>query len=169
MASSWSGLLKDWGLAMGVVFALLIGWNYINAPATGGPAPALSLLDTGGSRFNLAEQRGKVVVINFWATWCGPCRAEIPDLAKWHLANPDVPMYGVSTDDKISPPKLQSLATRFGINYPVLLDDGASNAWGIDSIPTTYVIDAEGRVSSARVGVIDDVWLDKAVAKARGG
>ena len=112
-------------------------------------APDFALPAMTGGTFRLSEQRGKVVVLNFWATWCAPCLREMPDFAalQRELGARGVVFVGVSIDeggwDVVRP-----FAARVGVNYPLVLDDGrmAERFGGTGILPTTYVIDRAGRV-----------------------
>jgi cytochrome c biogenesis protein CcmG/thiol:disulfide interchange protein DsbE len=126
------------------------------AAKVGRPAPetTITLLDSG--KVKLSELRGKVVVINHWATWCGPCKAEMPMMSAFHHRYKDAgfEIYGVTTEDSVEAYKLKKvsellsyhLARRLsGDGYP-LLDDG---------VPTSYVIDRAGIVRFAKEGAFD--------------
>lgn len=113
-------------------------------------APDFRLQTLSGESFRLAEQRGKVVVLNLWATWCGPCREEIPDFMALHeeLSPHGLVVAGVSLDESgwdVVRPYAESLA----INYPILVDDGTvAEAYGpVSVMPTTFVIDRAGNVA----------------------
>jgi thiol-disulfide isomerase/thioredoxin len=114
----------------------------------GQAAPDFTLPDIRGAEYGLADFRGKLVVLNIWATWCPPCRGEIPDIiafAKSHEG--DVVVLSISVDEAVD--DVAGFAEEFGINYPVLLDDGeAANSYigANPGIPQTYFIDAEGVV-----------------------
>jgi cytochrome c biogenesis protein CcmG/thiol:disulfide interchange protein DsbE len=112
-----------------------------------GAAPAFTLTDLSGKSVSLADFRGKVVILDFWATWCPPCKKEIPDfvdLQKQYGAQ-GVQIVGIALDE---PYKVSTFAQQIGINYPILLGNAAITAkyGGIDGIPTTFVIDKNGKI-----------------------
>jgi len=112
-----------------------------------GAAPAFTLRDLDGSPVSLADFRGKVVVLNFWATWCPPCRREIPDFIdlQEEYGSRGVQIVGIALDE---PEKVQAFARQNGMNYPVLLgsDEVSMKYGGIEGIPTTFIIDKNGRI-----------------------
>jgi thiol-disulfide isomerase/thioredoxin len=116
----------------------------------GMPAPLdYTLADMDGVDVSLASFRGKVVLLNFWATWCGPCKAEIPDLIELQAKYPDeLVVLGISVDD--TPEQMRPYAEAYGINYPVLVGNGRDDfkdaygpLWGI---PVSVIVDREGTV-----------------------
>jgi len=142
---------------------------YLRAPAGGGPqgeAPDLRLPDLSGREVTLAGLRGKVVALNFWASWCAPCRAEIPDLAQVYAAHRDgcFEMLGIAEESGGRDDVAES-AQRFGINYPVLLDlqGAAGGAFRIQGYPRTYLIDHQGRVRKTFAGAVDRAELEEAL------
>jgi peroxiredoxin len=121
------------------------------------PAPDFTLRDLNGNAVRLSNFRGKGVVLNFWATWCGPCRKEIPwfiQLQKEYGLR-GLQVIGVSMDDDGSK-TVMPFVERTGINYPVLFDDGhvSSLYGGVEILPTTYYIDRNGTVLAFVKGVI---------------
>ena len=119
-------------------------------------APDFALERLNGETFRLSDHRGQVVAINFWATWCPPCREEIPDLiAVQEEMRDDVLFVGVSLD-KGSPDKVRVFAERFGINYPVVIDDGrVLEKYGpIPGIPTTFFVGPGGRLRAKAIGLL---------------
>jgi cytochrome c biogenesis protein CcmG, thiol:disulfide interchange protein DsbE len=109
-----------------------------------------------GPRWSLAEERGKVVLVNFWATWCGPCREETPALV--HLAEDyrasGVSVVGVSLDEN-SPHAVREFVKRYRMTYPVLMPPADSPvASSVSSLPTTLLIDRQGRVAKTYVGAV---------------
>ncbi|MCK6526493.1 TlpA family protein disulfide reductase [Myxococcota bacterium] len=131
------------------------------------PAPKLEARVLGEGHLSLEDLRGKVVVVNFWATWCPPCRKEVPELAAFATSHPDVPLLGVavsSGDDG----KVKATARALGINYRVLMGTRAvSDAWRVSSIPVTYVVDPRGRVVQGWQGPVTADDLARAVARVR--
>jgi len=120
-------------------------------------APAFQLNDLEGKPLSLAEAKGKIVLLNFWATWCGPCRAEIADLVDLQKRYADkLEIIALATDeddvDEVRPFVLKS-----GINYRVaMISDEVRLAYGgIAALPTSFVIDAQGRVVQKHVGLND--------------
>lgn len=128
-------------------------------PAVPGANVALPLLDGKGS-VSLKELRGEVVVLNFWASWCGPCRKEIPALAAFQAANPDLAVVGVSYQD--DPADALAFAEETGADWPSVIDDGPlGSAYGVPGLPATFFIDAEGRVVGRILGEATEATLQQ--------
>ncbi len=126
------------------------------------PAPDFALPTSDGKTFRLSDQVGKVVVLNFWATWCPPCRAEIPDFIKLQneLGERGLVIAGVSLDEE-GWEVVRPFAEEFQFNYPVMVDDGAADdAYGpIAALPTTFLIDREGMVRHYAPGMLTEEML----------
>ncbi len=134
-----------------------------------GPAPDITGKTIEGSTFRLSDQKGKVVLVNFWATWCGPCRMEMPDLValQKRYGPRGFTVVGVSTDDGVPLDRLRDFATKLGLNYPVLLaPPGAqANYGGVPSLPTSFLIDRQGSVVSGLEGATNEAALAPEIEK----
>lgn len=127
----------------------------MGAPADGNMAPDFALTSADGKTIKLSDFRGKVVILDFWATWCPPCKAEIPDFIKLYSQYKDdgFQMLGVSLDQggmSVVKPFMKS----YGINYPIMLGNNqiVADYGGISAIPTTFIIDKQGRIRASFVG-----------------
>ena len=134
----------------------------------GKPAPAFTLKTPDGKTVSLSDYKGKAVLINFWATWCGPCKLEMPwliDLQKKYAAQ-GFTVLGISEDDG-SPKKVADFATKAGVNYPVLMySDKMNKAYGgIDYTPTSYYIGRDGKVVSEVAGIISESEMEADIQK----
>ena len=159
-------MVKDWGLALAITGFVFLGWNFLRArPPSSGEAPAFTLVDVQGNDVSLEELRGETVVLNFWATWCQPCRQEIPDLSAFQDEHPEVRVLGISVDEAITTNHLRSVSKRFGITYQVLHDPTAkvSHAYQVNGLPTTFVVDEEGKIKSAKAGPVSKQKLERMV------
>jgi cytochrome c biogenesis protein CcmG/thiol:disulfide interchange protein DsbE len=130
------------------------------------PAPALRLPRlTGSGQVELSDYRGKIVVLNFWASWCEPCRAESPLLQRWHerISRRGGTVVGVDVLDVSS--DAREFVREFGLTYPMLRDrDGDSQAdFGVVAYPETVVIDAQGRIAAIERGPVDERWMRRNV------
>jgi cytochrome c biogenesis protein CcmG/thiol:disulfide interchange protein DsbE len=135
-------------------------------------APDLVLPRLGdGRRASLRDWRGTVVVLNYWASWCAPCRDESPLLARWHrrIAPLGGTVVGVDALDVTS--DAQRFIRRYGLDYPMLRDaDGDSERrFGVTGYPETLVIDRAGRVAALQRGPVDDAFMARAVLPLLGG
>jgi thiol-disulfide isomerase/thioredoxin len=121
------------------------------------PAPAFELNDLEGRPLSLAEAKGKIVLLNFWATWCGPCRAEIPDLVDLQKRYADkLEIIALATDEDDAD-EVRRFVMKSGINYRVALssDEVRHDYGGIAALPTSFVIDRQGRIVQKHVGLND--------------
>ena len=122
------------------------------------PLPELSLRDLNGQPITAAAWRGKVVLINFWATWCGPCRDEIPDLVALQRQYADqLVIVGLSIDTD-APDAVRAFAESHGVNYPVAVvgDEVVRAFGGVPAVPATFVVDRTGQIVQRHLGRIDE-------------
>lgn len=127
------------------------------AATVGAAAPDFTLRTLSGSNMRLQEQRGQVVLVNFWATWCGPCRKEMPHLNRIadKYKSSGLVLMGVNVDDNVK--NAADLSAKLGVNFPVLLDTDkkVSRLYDLNSMPSTMVIDRSGRVRYVHRGYQD--------------
>ena len=153
------------------VAAVLFGQNKPGTNETSptgklAPAPAWQLQDVDGKIVRSSDFKGKVVILDFWATWCGPCRMELPGFIglQKRFEKQGLAVIGVSVD-QISPGEVKKFAQQSGMNYPVVLADVKTTQafGGIDAIPTTFVIDREGRVVKQHMGFTVEEEFEKEI------
>lgn len=132
------------------------------------PAPAFALTDLQGKTVSLADFAGRTVVIDFWATWCTPCKQQIPVLNAFHEspAGREVALLGIAVDvggrEVVAP-----FAAEHRIQYPVLLgEESLAFDYGAPGFPALAVVDPQGRIDSLHLGVIGRAALEAAVADA---
>jgi cytochrome c biogenesis protein CcmG/thiol:disulfide interchange protein DsbE len=127
-------------------------------PAPGKLAPAFELESLAGETVSLADYRGHPVMLNFWATWCGPCQMEMP-VFEWLARNPDWQAEDIvilAVNQGESPALVSQFVDVFGITFPVLLDAdyAVSIAYNIRGLPTTFFIDKDGIIREIKIGAI---------------
>ncbi|MEU4678831.1 redoxin family protein [Micromonospora sp. NPDC023737] len=159
-------------LVVAVAVVLAAGLRTGTAPTTGAagdpiPAPALDGATLDGGRFDLTEARGQVVLVNVFASWCGPCRDELPLLAdtvrRWSPHG--LRVVGLNLRD--GPEAVRALLAETGTTgLTVLPDPDGTQAvrWGVRGVPETFVVDRDGRIVARQQGVVTRQWLDQRVA-----
>lgn len=132
-------------------------------PWTGGATPALDLQDLEGAQRALHAYRGKVVVLNFWATWCEPCREEMPSLNQLRLSLKGMPVEMFAVNVGEGEGRINAFLGKVPVDFPVLLDRDAraSKAWKVRLMPTTFILGTDGRVRYSFSGARD--WSDPTV------
>jgi thiol-disulfide isomerase/thioredoxin len=130
------------------------------------PAPDWKLTDLNGKPVNFSDFRGQVLVLDFWATWCGPCRVEIPHFVELQKQYGDkgLTVIGVSLDEQGSD-VVKKFVKRFGVNYPIVVgNEKVAEAYGgIGAIPTTFVIDRQGWIVRQHIGYDDKASFEKEI------
>jgi cytochrome c biogenesis protein CcmG/thiol:disulfide interchange protein DsbE len=154
------------GISFPVVRGGQPGATISTGPQTGQPAPDFALQDLQGRTWKLSALRGKVVLLNFWATWCGPCRVEIPDFLKVYRERrkQGFEIIGVSIDH-MGVDVVKKFVENNDIDYPVAMSTKElTQVYGHPtSIPTTFIIDRQGKLHSRHVGAMSAAALDAAL------
>ena len=148
------------------------------SPLNGKAAPSFTLQDLSGKQVSLASYKGRPLVVDFWATWCEPCKVEIPWFEKLHeqYAKDGLEILGVSTDDldRDDPAKLftqkrdiSEFVSKMHMNYPILLSaESVENQYQIDATPTTFFIDKNGKIVASTVGLASRAEIEADIRKA---
>ena len=162
------------------ILAMLASGKFLTRPRQHGPvtlvgdvrgvqAPDFELTSLDGKRVKLSDYRGKAVLLNFWATWCSPCKVEMPwfvDLQKKY-GNDGLVVVGIAMDDTETD-KIAQFASEMGVNYPVLLGtDKVSEQYGnVEYLPTSFYIDRQGRIVGKGTGLLGRGEVEENVQKA---
>lgn len=126
-------------------------------PWTGKATPALVRTGLDGRQVDLKALRGRVVLVNFWATWCEPCREEMPSLERLRAKLAGKPLEVLTVNYGENPERIDAFLRERAISLPVLLDPAkeAATAWGAGGLPMTFLVDARGRVRYSAFGELD--------------
>ncbi len=141
----------------------------------GKPAPAFTLVSTDGKKVSLGDFKGHPVIVNFWATWCGPCRLEMPWFEEFskRYQGQGLVVLGLDQDDGMVPADVAKTAKRIGVSYPVLMpdkDERTSRAYGgVDYLPETFYIDREGKVAAVGAGAPSKDQMENLIQMAMNG
>ena len=153
-------------LLTGFALAVLATSSLAASDLAGLPAPDFALKSSTGENLRLSEYRGDVVLINFWATWCGPCRQEMPLLDQLYTRYERVgfSLLGVNIDDDSS--RALDMMKELGVSFPVLFDarKEVSQLYNVDAMPVTVLVDREGNVRYVHKGYkpgYEDMYLDQ--------
>jgi cytochrome c biogenesis protein CcmG/thiol:disulfide interchange protein DsbE len=168
------GLSPAWAAAgaVGLVVVALLAYSVATGPSAplqpGQIAPTFGLASLEGGRIDLNAQRGKVIVINFFASWCDPCRQEAADLEEaWQQYQPEgVQFLGIAYKDASS--KAQAFVDQYGVTYPCALDPGDRTArvYGVTGVPETFVINGQGQLHSHILGPVSREELSQVIDEA---
>jgi peroxiredoxin len=140
-------------VASGLVYAGFVAGRLPDPLVPGNPAPGFVLADVeGGALRSLPEWRGRVVLLNFWATWCKPCEDEMPSMQRLYeqLGGPDFEMVAISVD--ADPGPVRAFRDRLGLRFPILLDpqQAAARRYQTTGFPESFLIDRAGRIATTR-------------------
>lgn len=169
--------MKKWiGIAIIVILIGVAAWTALREPAaeygltdkgTGlekGDTPPQFFLETlDGEPMSLEDVKGKKVILNFWATWCGPCREEMPIFEEYDAAHEDVVVLAVNMTNKDAKlEEISSFVKEYGLTFPVALDQvgDVAKAYQVINIPTTYFLNKDGMIQMKIEGALDETMLD---------
>lgn len=160
------GLLLGLGLGLSILFQGGSKPNPASSTfqadsiAIGSPAPNFELATLDGETFSLSQLRGKAVIVNFWATWCPPCKEEMPLLQQYYAARSvDLVVLGVDVMETVD--LVKPFAGRMEITFPVLLDEKGQvyDLYRLRGLPTSFFLDSEGVLRAMHIGLLDERML----------
>jgi peroxiredoxin len=150
-------------LRLALALLLALAWPAAAQPlkpwSGGGDAPALELRDTEGRPHRLADYRGSVVLVNFWATWCAPCREEMPSMERLRARMQGRKFVLLAVNVGEGARAARAFGEKMGLGFPLLLDGDTktARAWSARVLPASFVIDPHGRIRYSHFGAID--WM----------
>lgn len=136
-------------------------------PAVGERAPDFEYTDAAGTRHTLGELQGKVVILNFWATWCGPCREEMPALDQIAKQYPDkVVVLGINKLEQAE--QVAAYSSELGLSFPLIVNPSGDipDRYGVRALPTTYVVRPDGMIGQWRAGALDVATFEHDISAA---
>jgi peroxiredoxin len=169
-----AGLILGAGLAIFVFYGLDLakinageadqvpGVSLPESAAVGSTAPNFELLNLAGEKVKLDDSRGKIVVINFWATWCEPCKVEMPYFdVLYNDSEGELEILAINFDEPAQ--QVQQYVNEYQLSFPVLLDPGGfvQDLYRVRGYPTTFVVDPEGIIQFHHIGLITEGQLDQ--------
>jgi thiol-disulfide isomerase/thioredoxin len=163
---------KGRGWSLPAVLLLAFTSACSTAPSDPDALPSLTGKTLGGDYWSLTDEAGKVVLVNVWATWCAPCRNELPVLAgiQRRLGGPDFTVIGVSIDKATAEDEVRSMASQYGLGYPIVLDPSkrVSVDWEVNSYPTSFLLDRKSHLVSRHRGELksNDTKLEESIQRA---
>ena len=159
-------MMKMKNLLLGLTLSVFAATSLASSDLTGQAAPDFALKSSSGDNLRLSEYRGDVVMVNFWATWCGPCRQEMPLLDELYSRYERVgfSLLGVNIDDDSR--KAMNMVSELGVSFPVLFDarKEVSKLYEVEAMPVTVLIDREGTIRYVHHGYkpgYEDKYLDQ--------
>jgi thiol-disulfide isomerase/thioredoxin len=179
LAMIGGGILIGVGLGMVILAAIGVGGGFLfnrftagssseqlQGPAQSSPAPDFQLETLDGKSIKLADLRGRPVLINFWATWCGPCQQEMPLIEQYYQKyQPNLVVLAVNSDE----PKtdVQAFVTNLNLTFPVLLDPDykIEDLYRVRAFPTTFFVDKSGTIRYQQIGVLSEGQLVQYLAQ----
>lgn len=163
LAGAGLGVIILFGLGNSQIFtSVQLPWNMQPAPKVGYTAPDFELQNLAGETIKLSDLRGKPVLINFWATWCGPCRLEMPDIQKiYEIYQGEFLVLAVNADEQER--IVAKFAKDIGITFDVLLDPGANvqSVYQLRGYPTSFLVDDEGVIRVQHIGLLHEAQLEE--------
>lgn len=158
--------MKIKNLTLGLMITVIAATSLASSGLEGQPAPDFALKSSTGENLRLSEYRGDVVMINFWATWCGPCRQEMPLLDELYTRYERVGfnLLGINIDD--DPRRAMQMVEDLGVSFPVLFDTRkeVSKLYNVEAMPVTILVDREGNVRYVHHGYkpgYEDKYFDQ--------
>lgn len=148
---SW---LKDIAILVFGGMALWFGLGWIRSPSLPEEAPDFRLSSLAGTEVQLSEQRGKKVLLNFWATWCGPCQLELPTLVAFSKEHPEIPLYFVAMDGEKQALLAFARQNEMPIEQVLRIDAPTKEQYKVSTLPTTLLVREDGRVGPAHAGIV---------------
>lgn len=157
------------GLLSAILYLIALNTFGNNSVQPGKPAPDFELYTLDGQKVRLSDYKGRRVIVNFWATWCPPCREEMPDMQKFYERYKDagIEILAVNLLESGSKEETGAFIKEFDIQFPVLLDEKGqvSSVYKATAIPTSYLIDSNGIVQHKIIGAMSYNWMVNQVTR----
>jgi len=153
--------LMSWTKTLLIVLALMLISGALRAPTLPDKAPDFTAHTLEGKPAQLSDLKGRPVLLNFWATWCAPCRFELPALSRLSDRHPELVIWGLSTESVAT---LKEARERHELSYPVMrITQETLDTYAVSTFPTTLFLTAEGEIRHAHVGVLWDPLFEAAL------
>lgn len=155
-------LWQQWWLWLGAGMLLVVGVLMISSGGLASAAPDFAATTLTGQDVRLSDYRGQVVMLNFWATWCPPCRAEMPGIQAAYAERQDEGFTVLAINNAETPAQIQPFAQSLGLQFPIVLDTSSQlqRTFGIRGYPTSIFVDAQGAVYATHPGFVSETDLE---------